>query len=578
MSLNSHPPSIAGRPNGLRISTSTASSSTAVDQSNPTEKTIFTAFPKTPTARQSGGLLGKLPAFGRRHPILIFILVILQMATIVILIALLAFFLTRASGHHKRRPPPLDDFNTTVPDAPIRLGHLANIPDPSLLLSTTPSSSIAEEDVDMPSQTWYVYGTNPRAGMLDLPGSVVNDTAALSQLLPAAKPAAPSNVQLLSSVDLFTWSVLPDPLPSLGAWVHPKTNPRSSYNYNANLWAPDVYQVGNAYVMYYSATSAQYPQAHCVGAASAKLPAGPFTPGDEAVVCEGEEGGSIDGNLFIDDVPAGVTPPASSSSAGAATTPETSTANSVPSTSSASLPPAPRLGRLARRVPQASASLPLTTRTATLRAATSTPSPPAPKGPLYLLTKTDGNSKGNGGSCGNNIPPYTSTPISLQQLSADGLSDLLGSAPITILDRSTTDGDGPLVEAPALIKVSGVYILFYSTGCTRDETYTVRYATSKSITGPYTRRGTLLGTGSYGLEAPGSVSVRTLASGSNIGSEDEEWIMAFHGRVWTRRGGLRPLLTVGLRFEVGADGNAAVKLVETRVVGDGGTGLGHTTT
>ncbi|KAF2097516.1 Arabinanase/levansucrase/invertase [Rhizodiscina lignyota] len=124
-------------------------------------------------------------------------------------------------------------------------------------------------------------------------------------------------------------------------------------------------------------------------------------------------------------------------------------------------------------------------------------------GTRYLLWKVDGNSIGNGGSCGNTNTPIIPTPIMLQKVAADGFT-LMGSA-TQILDRSTADG--PLVEAPSLAKVGGTYYLFFSSNCWNSPDYDINFATASSITGPYTKTGPLLSTGDNTLASPGGADV-----------------------------------------------------------------------
>lgn len=123
-------------------------------------------------------------------------------------------------------------------------------------------------------------------------------------------------------------------------------------------------------------------------------------------------------------------------------------------------------------------------------------------GTRYVVYKIDGNSIGNGGNCNNGIPPIHSTPIMLQETAKDGVTPV-GEA-IQILDRD--DSDGPLVEAPNLILRGNTYFLFYSTHCFNDVMYDVRYATSQSIKGPYTKIGQLLKTGDSNLTSPGGAT------------------------------------------------------------------------
>ncbi|KAK4645595.1 hypothetical protein QC761_202920 [Podospora bellae-mahoneyi] len=148
-------------------------------------------------------------------------------------------------------------------------------------------------------------------------------------------------------------------------------------------------------------------------------------------------------------------------------------------------------------------------------------------GKRYLVYKVDGNSLGNGGSCGNSVAPQVPTPIVLQRVADDGIT-FVGER-VTILDR--TEEDGPLVEAPDLWFDwgTGTYVLFYSNHCWSEEGYSVNYATSGEVTGVYKRasKGSLVATGDgLGVVAPGGASA--------VGRVDEDGggnrtSIVFHG-------------------------------------------------
>ncbi|KAI0024469.1 endo-arabinase [Xylariomycetidae sp. FL0641] len=131
-------------------------------------------------------------------------------------------------------------------------------------------------------------------------------------------------------------------------------------------------------------------------------------------------------------------------------------------------------------------------------------------GSMYVLYKVDGNSAGHGGACMNSVPPLAATPILLQRVDpADGVTAL--GDPVQILDRAA--GDGPLVEAPSLLRASdaGEYVLFFSSGCFQDTSYDVKVAVAASVAGPYVRApAPLLGTGSAGLTSPGGAGATAL--------------------------------------------------------------------
>lgn len=118
--------------------------------------------------------------------------------------------------------------------------------------------------------------------------------------------------------------------------------------------------------------------------------------------------------------------------------------------------------------------------------------------------------------------PIVSTPIILQAVSQDGVT-LQGEGTI-LLDHNGAADQG-VVEAPCLLHSGSTYILFFSSGCFTTGNYTVSYATSNSINGPYTRMDRpLFMTGDYGLEAPGGMSIH--ADGEH---------MVFHARYGSGR-------------------------------------------
>ncbi|RMY66666.1 hypothetical protein D0863_08272 [Hortaea werneckii] len=237
------------------------------------------------------------------------------------------------------------------------------------------------------------------------------------------------HIQVAQSTDFNNWSIVKnadgsqkDALPNLPSWV---------YGASPNTWAPDVIQINNKFVMYYSATTTADTSKHCVGAATATTVTGPYTPvGNSALVCPLSQGGAIDASGYYDFA----------------------------------------------------------------------------TGKRYIAYKIDGNAIGHGGACGNNVAPYVSTAIKLQQVAANDGVTLQGGA-TTILDNIGAADQG-IVEAPALVKSGSNFILFFSNGCFTKSTYTVNYATATSITGPYNRAASpLFATGQNGLTSPGGMDV-----------------------------------------------------------------------
>lgn len=160
----------------------------------------------------------------------------------------------------------------------------------------------------------------------------------------------------------------------------------------------------------------------------------------------------------------------------------------------------------------------------------------------YVVYKIDGNSVGNGGSCDNTVAPIQSTPIMLQQVAGDGVTKI--GDPVEILDR--TDADGPLVEAPNIIKSSnGQYVLFYSSHCFTSTQYNVLYATADNVKGPYTRGSqALLETDMFNLTSPGGGT-------STIPGDDNDDVMLFHANCPTDVGGSNRCLFVSNFTETG---------------------------
>jgi beta-xylosidase len=125
--------------------------------------------------------------------------------------------------------------------------HRENFPDPFVLRA---------------GDTYFAYGTNDDDG----------------------------NVQTLRSRDLVRWTKGPDALPEVGSWA-----------FEGKTWAPEVLAIDDGtYVLYYTANAAEL-GAQCIGRAVASA-TGPFEDRwDEPLVCQKDEGGSIDPSPFRDE-------------------------------------------------------------------------------------------------------------------------------------------------------------------------------------------------------------------------------------------------------------------------------------
>ena len=113
------------------------------------------------------------------------------------------------------------------------------------------------------------------------------------------------NVQLIRSTDLRRWTASVEAFPhaNLPEWVD-KGHPQ--------VWAPEVMEAGGRYVLYFNArhatlTRTERPPSgprvlkrHCLGAAVADRPEGPFLGIDAPLVCSEFEDGVIDASPFRD--------------------------------------------------------------------------------------------------------------------------------------------------------------------------------------------------------------------------------------------------------------------------------------
>ncbi|MEV4542487.1 family 43 glycosylhydrolase [Micromonospora echinaurantiaca] len=166
----------------------------------------------------------------------------------------------------------------------------------------------------------------------------------------------------------------------------------------------------------------------------------------------------------------------------------------------------------------------------------------------YLLYKDDGNAIGQ------------PTSLWLQQVAADGVT--LQGARVELL-RSGRPEEAGIIEAPVLTKVGAQYVLFYSLGGYGGDGYQTSYATSTSLTGPYTKAyRSLMTTASLdsAVRGPGGADVVREASGDHI---------VFHG--WINNYSARGMYVAALGW---AGGYPVVRGSRVRYEAERG-GLNH---
>ena len=102
------------------------------------------------------------------------------------------------------------------------------------------------------------------------------------------------SIQTAKSQDLIHWNVISDAMPTFPVWAEPD---------HGLVWAPEVTTAadGKTYLLYFAArvkgTSRQ-----CIGMATSAKPEGPFeSAAEQPLICQTDQGGSIDPSSFADD-------------------------------------------------------------------------------------------------------------------------------------------------------------------------------------------------------------------------------------------------------------------------------------
>ncbi len=103
------------------------------------------------------------------------------------------------------------------------------------------------------------------------------------------QPLPALNVPFQAQTAGGSWGPMEDAMPTLPPWAA-----------TGNTWAPEVHRFGNRWVLYFAAALATDPPIHCIGAAVAATPTGPFAAQPQPFVCQRTDGGSIDPRVFVD--------------------------------------------------------------------------------------------------------------------------------------------------------------------------------------------------------------------------------------------------------------------------------------
>lgn len=164
------------------------------------------------------------------------------------------------------------------------------LPTPGFTVKTTGTSHVqlainqdfADPSILQDGSEWYAFASNNH--------KTLGNSAAVGS-------GSLINVQVATSPDFNSWTVTgTDALPTVGAWANPKAGSQG-----AAVWGPGVIKNGNGqYVLHYSASVLGNESKHCIGAAVASTPQGPYTPQATPLACPLDQGGAIDSSPFQD--------------------------------------------------------------------------------------------------------------------------------------------------------------------------------------------------------------------------------------------------------------------------------------
>lgn len=100
-------------------------------------------------------------------------------------------------------------------------------------------------------------------------------------------------IQHATSTDLLHWTMAStDALAGVGSWAKPE---------RSLVWAPDVFDNGAGFTMYYVARD-RASDRQCIGVARSASPDGQFSPvGDAPLVCPAAQGGAIDPSTYTEN-------------------------------------------------------------------------------------------------------------------------------------------------------------------------------------------------------------------------------------------------------------------------------------
>lgn len=172
----------------------------------------------------------------------------------------------------------------------------------AVLLLSACTSAATETPTDMPVSTIVPTAAAPTATEPPPAGTFQNPVLRQDFADPAilrvgdtfyayATNSSGRNVTAARSTDLVHWELLSDVMPALPKWAKLT---------GGLTWAPEVIDIDGTYVLYFT-TRDKASNKQCVGVATSDKPEGKFrSAGDQALVCQAKEGGTIDASPFRD--------------------------------------------------------------------------------------------------------------------------------------------------------------------------------------------------------------------------------------------------------------------------------------
>lgn len=182
---------------------------------------------------------------------------------------------------------------------PVHVAHVST----SSSSTTTSSSSTTTTSGPPPSTSPPLPDTNPAPGVVVTPNANYPDPFVMPvkggyELFVSQTGFSVPPVRVAFSKSVTSW-----PAPAAAMTTVPK------WAENGFTWSPDVHLIARHYVMYFNAWATQKlyvdenaygfaRRAQCIGTATSKSRAGPFTPSPQPLVCRFQDHGAIDPRMF----------------------------------------------------------------------------------------------------------------------------------------------------------------------------------------------------------------------------------------------------------------------------------------